>query len=614
MDRTERIVELLRTAQPTNRREFLKRSAILGVSIPVVGSLLAACGDDEDEPTTAPAQPTATSEAAAEDPTATETAESGEDEEEDEEAEATETEAPESTETPEATDEDEDEDEEEPSTGDSARQGGTIILMGHHQVASLSPDDQGPTVHWVPITNIHEAMLELDPFYVLQPVLCESFDVSADGLEYTFNLRQGITFHDGEEFTADDVKYTFDYYGDPANAAITASNFAGITSVEVVDDYTVTITIDQPNAAFLTRAGQTMIVPEHHHSAIGEDAYKADPVGTGPYVVSEWRAAEYTELVANENYWRGRPNIDVLRVNIVPEASVRAIALETGEADSSIWSLVTEDNLRFQEEGVLTTFVTSSLSLNHFPMNNTLPQFQEKAVRQAMMHALNREEIVNDLWMGAAVLATANLSPALEFYYEPDVKQYPYDPELAIQILEENGWVVGSDGVREKDGVRLEWTCAVITGDQARRPIAELAQQYFDAVGLKMNIIEDASTSSGMREGRLDMALYNWTYGGGSGEPDPSNTLRSDSLNNFSHYQNPEMDELIDRGLAETDPEERKKIYSDLQKLFAEDVPFLFIKFWDWYTFFTPRVKGLPEYILNGTQIYNNIWELWLED
>jgi peptide/nickel transport system substrate-binding protein len=614
MDRASKLADLLRNAAPTTRREFLKRSAIMGVSIPVAGSLLAACGDDDDdaddEPTMAPADPTATEAAAAPEPTDEPDDEDDDDDDADDEptmAPADPT-ATEEAAAPEPTDEPDDEDD------DDGRQGGTIVLMGHHQIASLSPDDAGPTVHWVAVTNIHNAMLELDSWYVLQPTLAESFDVSDDGLEYVFNLRSGVLFHDGEEFTADDVAYTFNFYGDDANSMITASNFNGVASVEATDDSTVTVTLDAPNAAFLTRAGQAFIVPEHYHSDVGEDEYKGAPVGTGPYMLSEWRAAEYTELVAFDDHFRGRPHIDVLRENIVPEASVRAIALETGEADSSIWSLVTEDNLRFADAGTFTTYITSSTAVNHFPINHNRPQFAEKEVRQAMMHALNRDEIVDDLWRGAAVKATANLSPALAFYYEPDVKQYEYDPELAMQMLDDAGWVPGGDGIREKDGVRLEWTCAVITGDQARMPVAVLAQEYFAAVGMQMNIVEEPSTSAGMREDRLDMAHYNWTYGGASGEPDPSNTLRSDSLNNFSHYVSAEMDELIDRGLSETDPEARREIYSEVQKLVAEDVPFLYIKFWDWYTFFTPRVQGLPDEILAGTQIYNMIYQMWLEE
>jgi peptide/nickel transport system substrate-binding protein len=608
MDRANYLADLLRNAAPTTRRQFLKRSAIMGVSIPVVGSLLAACGDDEDDaaedvPTTAPAEPTATEAAAATD----ETPEADETPELDETPEPIPT-AEVGDPTPtvvEATPEPDDDDD---------RRGGTIVLMGHHQVASLSPDDAGPTVHWVAVTNLHNAMLELDPWFVLEPTLAESFDVSDDGLEYTFNLRQGVLFHDGEEFTSEDVQYTFDFYRDPENAMITATNFAGIDAIETPDDYTVVITLDGPNAAFLTRAGQAFIVPQHYHSEIGEEEYKTAAMGTGPFSLSEWRAAEFTELVAFDDHFRGRPYIDVLRENIVPEASVRAIALETGEADSSIWSLVTEDNVRFAEDPNFTTYVTSSLAVNHFPMNNTLPMFQEKEVRQAMMHALNRDEIVNDLWLGLAVKATANISPALDFYYEPDVRQYEYDPELAMQMLDDAGWIPGSDGIREKDGVRFEWTCAVITGDQSRRPIAELAQESFGAVGLQMNIEETTAASSGMRDGSLDMSLYNWTYGGGSGEPDPSNTLRSDALNNFSRYQNPEMDDLIDRGLAETDPEVRREIYSEIQKLVAEDVPFLFIKYWDWFNFFTPRVQGLPDDVLAGSQIYNMLYQFWIEE
>ncbi|CAN5508205.1 hypothetical protein BH23CHL2_BH23CHL2_17640 [soil metagenome] len=600
---------LLSRFDNVSRRDFIKRSVVMGATVPVFASLLAACGGDDDDdgdedegaadptPTTSRSVPTAgvggqaTPTEAEEEPTEAEDAEDDEEDEEPEEPTAT----------------------EEPADDDE-QAGGTLILMGHHQIASLSPDDAGPTVHWVMVTQIHNALVELDAWYVLQPTLAESFEVSDDGTSYTFSLVQGAPFHDGEEFTSADVKYTFDFYRDPDNAMLTASNFDGITNVDTPDDYTVVIDLDGPNAAFLARAGQSFIVPEHHHSEIGEDAYKSDPMGTGPFMLREYRAAEFTEVERFEDHFRGAPLLEAVRERIVPEPSVRTIELETGEADSSVWALVTEDHIRLRDSGEFTTYQTSSTAVNHFPMNNERPYFAEPEVRRALMYALDRDLIVDELWQGLAVKATANISPALDFYYEPDVMEYPYDPDMAVQILEDAGWTVGSDGVREKDGVRLEWTLHIIAGDQARRPEGEFAQESWNAIGCNVSIEDTTAASTGMRDGSHDMALYNWTYGGGSGEPDGSNTLRSDALNNFSKYKSDQMDELLDAGLAETDPEARREIYSQVQKLVAEDVPFIFVKYWDWFNFYNKRVKGLPDSALAGSQLYNDAYKMWIEE
>jgi len=613
MSRTEKFLEMLPFSAATTRREFLKRSVIMGAMIPAAGTLLTACGGDDDdggdtgdgEATSPPAQttrqsvPTSSSGGGGQ-ATAAASPEATEAEADEEDAEASPTTAAAAT---------------EPASSDGEPvQGGTVIMMGHHEIASLSPDDDGPTVHWVMTTNIHNGMVELDSYYVLQPVLCESWEVNDDGTQFTFVLREGVMFHDGEAFTAEDVKYTFEYYGDPANASIAASNFLSIEyPIETPDDTTVVINLKNPNASFMAYTASQFIVPQHHHSEVGETGYKANPIGTGPFKVKDYDPASFCELEAFDDHFRGRPNLDILRENIVPEASVRKIALESGEADTSVWALLTEDNIALRDSGEFATYITSSVAVNHFPMNNERPFFQDKVVRQAMMHAIDRDQIVDELWQGLAVKATANLSPALEFYYEPDVKQYEYDPELAMSMLDEAGWVVGSDGVREKDGVKLSWTCLVITGDQARRPEAEVVQQWMLAIGLDMKIEEAPSTSTAMQKGEADMALYNWTYGGGSGEPDASNTLRSDALNNFSHYKSPEMDRLLDAGLAETDPDARKEVYSQVQKLVAEDVPFLYIKFWDWFVFFNKRVKGLPEEPQN-TQYYNEAYKWWVDD
>jgi peptide/nickel transport system substrate-binding protein len=497
------------------------------------------------------------------------------------------------------------------------RQGGTLVLMGHQEIASLSPDDFGPTVHFVMVAQIHNGLVEIDENFVVQPILAEELpEVSEDGLTYTFKLRSGVKFHDGTEFTSEDVKYTYEWYMDPENAAVNANLFTGVESVEAPDPTTVVVTLKAPNAAFYGQVADTFIVPAKYHAEIGEDAYKGAPVGTGAFKLKEWKAAEYTLVEAFEEHFRGRPHLDAVRMNIVPEPSVRAIGLETGEADSSVWPLLTEDSQRLAEDTAqFRAFITSALAINHFPLNNKSPKLSDKRVRQAMMHAIDRQAIVDDVFRGAATLATANLSPALADYYNPDVKQYPFDPARAAELLDDAGWILNGD-VREKDGERLSFVCTTITGDQARRPEAEIVQQFLADVGIEMQIEEApvATILEQLRAGEMDASLFNWTYGGDDGDPDASVVLKSDGTNNFSHFENARVDELLDLGLRETDPAKRSVYYKEIQEIVAEEVPFLFMMFWDWYNLFRNRVKGLPESALVGDPIYVKAYQFWIEE
>lgn len=542
-----------RGSRPTTRREFLRRAALLGLSGPALTALLGASGG-------LPAASAA------------------------------------------------------PRGGGPPRRGGTMVVLGHQEIASLSPDDAGPTVHWVIVTQIHNALIEVDENYVLQPILAQSYEVANDGLSYTFRLRQGVKFHNGTELTAEDVKYTYAWYMDPANAAINANYFEGVDSVKTPDKYTVVVKMKEPNAAFLARGATIFIVPAAYHGKVGEKGYKISPVGTGAFRLKEWRPAESTVVQAFESHFRGRPYLDFFRLDVVPEPSVRAIALKTGKADSSVWPFLVEDSLSFAKDPNFTTFRTATTAVNHFPLNNRRPQLSDKRVRQAMMHAINRQRLVDDIFRGAAVLATSNLSPAIKFYYEPSVRQYPHDPGKAKSLLDEAGWRVGADGIREKDGTKLSFTCFVITGDQARRPEAEVAQQDLRAVGIDMKIQEApvASINERLRKAEIDAALFNWTYGGGYGDPDASTTLRSNAVNNFSHFANPRVDSLLDAALREINPAKRKQFYSEIQKIVAEEVPFLYIMYWDWFNIFTPRVQGMPRTALNGSYLYRKANEWWV--
>jgi peptide/nickel transport system substrate-binding protein len=519
-----------------------------------------------------------------------------------------------------------------PTTGDSApaagsgdapaaggpTRGGTLRLTGHQEVAGMGPSDQGASIQETVIYAIHNAVLQADELTVTHPVLAESYEVSEDGLTYTFNLVQGVKFHDGADFTANDVAYTYNFYRDEANGATIQGDFTGIENVEAADDHTVVVTMATVNAASLVTWAETPIVQSAYHEEVGEDTYRTAPIGTGPFKLVNWVPAEVVELEAFDDHFRGRPNIDFIRQEVVPDASVRAIALETGDSDAALWPLLVEDSKRLAEDPEnYTVLVSSAASIKHFPLNNQAPALAEKEVRQAMLMALDRQRIVDELWNGAAQVANGAYSPKYSFYsidQAADTKHYDYDVDAAGALLDSAGWTPGADGVREKNGVRLSFTCTTITGDTARRPIAELAQQMLSEVGVEM-LLEEAPVSAileALPAGEMESSLFNWTYG--AVDPDPSDTLMTGAANNFNSFSNARVDELLAAGLQTVVPEERQPIYQEIQQIIVEEVPMLYLQWDDWYNVFSSRVKGLPEKTEDGFSLFfYGVHTWWLD-
>lgn len=499
---------------------------------------------------------------------------------------------------------------------DTPIQGGTFITLGHQEVASLSPEGSGPTVQWVAITQIHNALYELDHNYELVPVLAESYEASADGLTYTFKLRNDVTFHNGDTFSSEDVKYTYEWIMDEANASTRISDFELVDTVEAPDDSTIVVTLKEADVTFMVKAATTLIYPAKYHAEIGEQEYTAKPIGTGPFKLKEWNAQARTLLERFDEHFRGPANFDEFQLDVVPEAGGRLAALESGQADNSIWPINAEDNLTLVDSGDFTVFETLNVATNHFPLNNTHPVLGDKAVRQAMMYALDRQALVDDIFLGQAVVATSNLSPGIEKYYNADVTLYEYDPEKAKQVLEDAGWVAGEDGIREKDGQKLAFTCVAISGDSNRRPEAEVAQQAYKDVGMDMQLQESTVDTilEAMVAGEMDMSLFNWTYGGNGGDPDARDTLRTGGANNFSNFSNERVDELLTQGVTEQDEAKRIEMYKEIQAIVAEEVPFIYIMVWTGFTFYANSIKGLPESVLQSDNIYPFLFKLWKEE
>ncbi|MEI2618405.1 MAG: ABC transporter substrate-binding protein [Thermomicrobiales bacterium] len=592
MDTMSRLQGILSNGVPVSRRDVLKRGAVITVSVPVVASLLAACGGSSNEKaatsTPSEARPTATQGVV---PTTGTGGGGG-------------SASPTTSASPEAG-----------GGAGTPIKGGTMVVQGHQEIASLHPDDQGPTVHYVMIRAIHEPLIDLDYDYQIVPILAESYEAAPDGTKYTFKMHSGVTWQDGQPLTSKDAKYNVDWYKDPANAAVMGSDFAEVGDVETPDDTTIVINMTKVNAAFLAGVMPAMmLVPEHIQSKTGKDNYTSQATGTGPFKLKEWVAAEQTTLEAYDNYWGGRANIDTYREEVVPEGSVRAIALRTGKSDFAVWPVQAEDNLKFIQEAKFDVNRAAGTAVNHFPLNNQKPSLSDKVVRQAMMTAIDRDRLINDLEKGLAVKATANLSPAVVFFYNPDVTKYDHNPDAAKKLLDDAGYAPGSDGIREKNGVKLTFTCTVITGDQRRRPEAEVVQQDLKAIGIDMQIDEKpvATILDGLPKGTLDASLFNWTYG--VSEPDARTTLRSDASRNFSSYRNPEMDKLLDDGVHTVDPTERQRIYKEIQAIIAEDVPFLYIMFWEDIGVWNKRIQGRPKHANNSTFYYANVYKFWIDE
>ncbi|HEY8292123.1 MAG TPA: ABC transporter substrate-binding protein [Thermomicrobiales bacterium] len=602
------LVEALRDATPAQRHEFSRRAALLGMSGSAVAALLAACGGTSSAPTNTPAAagtqaaptkgtiPTvAVNQATA--PAASSAASTS--------GTAPAASAASGSPTTAAS-----------SSGKKPKRGGTFVTMGHQDISSLSPDDAGPTVWYVLIYNIHEALLKVDENYKLVPVLAESYQIAPDGKTWTFKLRKGVKWHDGQPFTSADVKYYYDWIRDPKNAAINQPNFKDVSNVDAPDDSTVVVTLSRVYVPFGALSATIAIVPKHVHEKIGEVEYKKAPVGTGPYKFMEQKLGDHVTLQAFDDYWDGRPYIDFWRENVVPETSVRAIALQTGDADSSTWPLAPEDDLKYLQDPKFQNYRAPGVAVNHFPLNTEKPLLADKRVRQAMMYAMDRDAMVKDLLKGLAVKATGNLSPALEFYYEPNVTLYPRDLDKAKALLKDAGWTPGPDGIlANAQGQKLSVVCTVFSGDALRKSEAEVAQRNFKDVGIDMQLkeLETSAALVAERQGNYDIGLFNWTYGGSNGDPD-AQSLYAGNVNNFSRWNNPDAQKLLQQGASETDPQKRKQIYSDLQKLVTQEVPFLYVMYWETVLHFNKRIKGMPDKATNPYWLYQNFAKYWIEE
>jgi len=416
-----------------------------------------------------------------------------------------------------------------------------------------------------------------------QPDLAERWEVTGDGKVYTFYLRKNITWHDGRPFTADDVVATIRalqdpaFPGDPALAA-----FWRKITVDKADEATVRFILPEPYAPFPEATGIGLL-PAHRLSglsgkALAEDALNQTPIGTGPYLLAEAREGQIV-LNANPGYYRGAPKIGRIVFRFYRDQQSVIGALKRGEIMAA-GRLSPDEAAQLAETPGITLYSGPLTAYTLIFLNLKLPYFEDRLVRQALLYALDRQRIVERFLDGRGRVLHSPILPESWAYYG-EIKRYDYDPEKARALLEKAGWKMGTDGIREKDGVKLQFS--LLTNDDPQRIalIEEISRQWA-ALGIKaetQTVGIDGLINDYLKPRRFDAILYGWARL--PGDPDPYELWHSSQASaegtNFAGFTHRKVDELLEDARRTTDRAVRLAAYQQFQALFAEHVPALLL-------------------------------------
>lgn len=410
------------------------------------------------------------------------------------------------------------------------------------------------------------------------PGLAKSWE-QIDDVTWEFKLQENVKFHNGDDFTAADVKYSFERIKAlPSPAAFLIDE---VKEVVVVDDYTVRIILKQPFAPILAHLAHpsNAIVNKRSVEEAGDNFGSQVAVGTGPFEFVDWVAGSHVELRRFDGYWGEPAKVETLIIRGIPENTVRAIELETGGADI-VYNIEPIDEMRLTGTPGIKLVKYETLSTSYIGFNVEKEPFDNPLVRQAINHALDVEAIVDFIYTGQASPVTGPLPP-LVWGAREDLPSYDYDPEKAKALLAEAGY---------PDGFKTSiWT----NDNPLRMQIAEMFQADLAEIGVDVEvlIVPWATYLEDTAAGKHDMFILGWVTV--TADPDYGlwalfHSSQMGDPGNRSFYANPRVDELLELGRAEGDPEKRAAIYAEAQQLIVEDAPWAFL-------IATSEVNGLQE-------------------
>lgn len=452
--------------------------------------------------------------------------------------------------------------------------------------------------------------------------LAKSWEISSDNLTYTYHLRDGLKFSDGSPLTVEDVAFTLTLLDDPAyngGVDISTSYIKGaedykngkadtISGIKIVDPLTIKITTEKINPLNLTILGGQVLSKAYY----GKDykrgkldylkALYASPVGAGPYKFSKYIPGQEIRYVANENYYGGKPKIQNLIFKVTSKDTNLQL-FQTGETDDDSFTTDKDTIDQLENLGFANIRISTVSDYGFIYINNKKSYLKNKAVRQALIYGLDRQKIVDVKYKGYGEVANLPTSPLVWSYDIAGINKYEFNQQKAKKLLDDAGWKVGSDGIREKNGQKLKLSYLTTQNTDEVIPVAKV---NYKAIGIDFEPeIMDFNTLVGkLNKGDYDLAAVRT-----SGLVDPNDSVEEFSSKkaseNVSGYSNPKVDKLISDGVSTLDISKRKKIYKKLYKELNDDPPVILIDYRKSVKAWNSRINGLENNDFAGVSSIN---------
>lgn len=492
------------------------------------------------------------------------------------------------------------------------KKGGTVhaVVQPEPPMLMQGLNQNGPTN--MVAGNIYESLLRYDEKLNPQPSLAKSWEVSPDAKTYTFRLQEGVKWHDGKPFNADDVVFSLGTFLREVHPRWRPIVTNQVETIEKVDDLTVRITLKQPFGPIMLamEVASAPMVPRHIYEGTDFRANPANntPIGTGPFKLKEWRKGSFIHLVRNEDYWlKDRPHLDEIYWQIIPDAAARAVAYETGKVD-----VLTGGSIDIMDVARLAKLPNSCVTTKGWEMfaphawvtvNHRNGILGNKQFRQGLMHAIDREFGKEVIWGGHGKLPTGPISSKTKFY-DANVPKFAYDPAKARALIQASGY----------KGEPIKFL-ALPYGETWTR-WGEALKQNFADVGVNL-VIENTDVPGWVqRTSNFDFDLtFNFIYQLG----DPaigvarsyisSNIVKGNPFGNVGGYSNPEVDRLFAEAAVAPSEQARQALYSPVQKLLAEELPVLWLLEMDFPTVHRCNIKNLVNTAIGVNDGFREAWK-----